>query len=45
MALLVRRSFVKLARFVPFDDPVLRQGRVPDLGRATLLQLLPIITP
>jgi len=45
MALLDRRSFVKLARFVPFDDPAVREGRVPQLGRATLRQLLPIITP
>ena len=45
MALLDRRSFVKLARFVPFDDPVVREGRVPELGRATLRQFLPIITP
>jgi hypothetical protein len=44
-ALLDRRSFVKLARFVPFDDPAVREGRVPDVGRATLRQLLPIITP
>jgi len=45
MALLDRRSFVKLARFVPFDDPVVQQGRVPEIGSATLRQLLPIITP
>ena len=45
MALLDRRSFVKLARFVPFDDPAVQQGRVPELGVATLRQLLPIITP
>src|SRR5881296_2654692 len=45
MALLDRRSFVKVARFVPFDDAVVLEGRVPDLGRATLRQLLPIITP
>src|SRR6266849_4042705 len=44
-ALLDRRSFVKLARFVPFDDPAVREGRVPAIGRATLRQLLPIITP
>jgi hypothetical protein len=43
-ALLDRRSFVKLARFVPFDDPAVRDGRVPELGRATLRQFLPIIT-
>ncbi len=44
-ALLDRRSFVKLARFVPFDHQVVREGRVPELGRATLRQFLPILTP
>jgi hypothetical protein len=44
MALLDRRSFVKLARFVPFEDPIVRAGRVPELGRATLRELLPVIT-
>ncbi len=44
-ALLDRRSFVKLARFVPFDHQVVREGRVPELGCATLRQLLPILTP
>ncbi len=45
MALLDRRSFVKLARFVPFDDPIVQQGRVPEAARATLHQVLPVITP
>jgi len=45
MALLDRRSFVKVARFVPFDHPTVREDRVPDLGRATLRQLLAVITP
>ncbi len=45
MALLDRRSFVKLARFAAFDHQVVREGRVPQLGRATLRQLLPVITP
>jgi hypothetical protein len=44
-ALLDRRSFVKLARFVPFDDRVVLEGRIPELGAATLRQLLPIVTP
>lgn len=44
-ALLDRRSFVKLARFVPFDDPAVLEGRIPELGAATLRQLLPVITP
>ena len=45
MALLDRRSFVKLARFVPFDHPTVQEGQVPEAGSATLRQLLPIITP
>jgi len=44
-ALLDRRSFVKLARFVPFDDPAVLEGRVPAIASATLRQLLPVITP
>lgn len=44
-ALLDRRTFVKLARFVPFDDPIVQQGRVPEIATTTLRQLLPIITP
>jgi hypothetical protein len=44
-ALLDRRSFVKLAWFVPFDDPIVQQGRVPEIAAATLRQLLPVITP
>jgi hypothetical protein len=44
-ALLDRRSFVKLARFVPFDDPAVREGRVSDTASATLRQFLPVITP
>ena len=45
MALLDRLSFVKLARFVPFDDPAVRDGRVPEAGAATFRRFLPVITP
>ena len=45
MALLDRRSFVKLARFVPFNDPAVLDGRVPETAVATLRQLLPVIAP
>jgi hypothetical protein len=45
VALLSDRSFLKLARFVPFDDPGVREGRVPEIGRDTLRLLLPIISP
>jgi hypothetical protein len=44
-ALLSNRSFVKLARFVPFDDPAVTTGRIPGIGRATMQDFLPIITP
>jgi len=44
-ALLDRRSFVKLARFVPFDDRVVLEGRIPETACATFRQLLPVITP
>jgi len=36
---------VKLARFVPFDDPIVLEGRVPGVGAATLRQILPVIMP
>jgi hypothetical protein len=44
-AVLSGRSFFKLARFVPPDDPAVRQGRLVELGRETLRSLLPIVTP
>jgi hypothetical protein len=44
VALLSNRSFVKLARFVSFDDPAFHQGRIVDVGRATLRDFLPVIT-
>src|SRR5439155_27126471 len=45
VALLSNRSFLKLSRFVSFDDPAFRQGRIVDIGRATLREFLPVITP
>jgi len=45
VALLSNRSFVKLARFVPFADPAVRSGRIAEIGRATMQDFLPIITP
>ena len=45
VALLSDRSFLKLARFVPFTDPAVTAGRVPEIGRLTLRDLLPVITP
>ena len=45
VALLSNRSFLKVARFVPFDDPAVASGRLDEIGRSTLRELLPIITP
>jgi hypothetical protein len=45
VALLSHRSFMKVARFVPFDDPALRDGRMVEIGRAALRDLLPVVTP
>ena len=45
VALLSNRSFLKLARFVSFDDPVVSAGKIVDVGRATLQDLIPGITP
>jgi len=45
VALLTNRSFIKLARFVPYDDPAVRAGRISELGRQTLRDFLPVITP
>jgi hypothetical protein len=45
VALLSNRSFVKLARFVPFSDPAVRSGRIAEIGHAIMQDFLPIITP
>ena len=45
VALLSNRSFLKLARFVPFDDPAVSAGKIVDVGRTTLQALVPVITP
>ena len=45
VALLSNRSFVKLARFVPCNDQAVAMGRIPEIGRATLRDFLPVITP
>lgn len=43
-AVLSSRSSFKVARFLPYDDPAVRAGRVVDVGREALRGLLPIIT-
>lgn len=43
-AVLSSRSSFKVARFLPYDDPAVRAGRVVEVGREALRGLLPIIT-
>ena len=44
-AVLSGRPFLKLARFVRLDDPMVREGRLAAIGRETVRALLPVITP
>ena len=45
VALLSHRSFLKLARFVPFNDVAVGAGHIPKIGCSALRDLLPVITP
>lgn len=42
-AVLSNRPFFKLARFVPMDDPIVRQGRLVQAGQEAFRALLPVI--
>ncbi len=42
-AVLSNRPFFKLARFVPMDDPVIREGRLAQAGQDAFRALLPVI--
>ena len=43
-AVLSHRPFFKLARFVPLDDPAVKDGRLADIGRESFRSVLPVIT-
>lgn len=43
-AVLAHRPFFKLARFVPFTDPSVQRGDVPQLAHQALRAVLPVIT-
>ncbi len=43
-AVLTERSFLKIVRFLPFTDPRILSGQVPDFSRETFHALLPIMT-
>jgi hypothetical protein len=42
-AVLSDRPFFKLARFVPMDDPIIRQGRLVQAAREAFVAMLPVI--
>ncbi len=44
-AILSGRSILKLSRFLPFDDPVIAEGRLPDAAHKAVQAWLPVITP
>jgi hypothetical protein len=43
-AVLAERSFVKIVRFLPFTDPRMQSGQLPEFSRETFQVILPIIT-
>ncbi|MFM8552588.1 MAG: hypothetical protein ACKOCD_09850 [Nitrospiraceae bacterium] len=44
-AVLTGRRFFKLARYVALDDPAVRDGLLPAVGRDVWRSLLPVISP
>jgi len=43
-AVLAERSFVKIVRFLPFTDPRIQSGQIPEFSRETFHAILPIVT-
>jgi hypothetical protein len=43
-AVLAERSFLKIVRFLPFTDPRILSGQMPEFSRETFRAILPIIT-
>ena len=43
-AVLAERSFVKIVRFLPCDDPRMQLGQIPEFSRETFRAILPIVT-
>ncbi len=42
-AVLAERSFLKIVRFLPFTDPRIQAGQVPEFSRETFRAILPIV--
>jgi hypothetical protein len=43
-AVLAERSFLKIVRFLPFNDPRIQSGQMPEFSRETFRAILPIVT-
>ena len=43
-AVVAERSFLKIVRFLPFTDPRIQSGQMPEFSRATFRAILPIVT-
>jgi hypothetical protein len=43
-AVLAERSFLKIVRFLPFTDPRIQSGQMPEFSRETFRAILPIVT-
>ena len=44
-AVIAERTFLKIVRFLPFTDPRIQSGRMPEFSRETFRAILPIVTP
>jgi len=44
-AVLAERTFLKIVRFLPFTDPRIQSGQMPEFSRETFRAILPIVTP
>ena len=43
-AVLAERTFLKIVRFLPFSDPRIQSGQMPEFSRETFRAILPIVT-
>ena len=43
-AVVAERSFLKIVRFLPFPDPRIQLGQMPEFSRETFRAILPIVT-
>jgi len=44
-AVLAERTFLKIVRFLPFTDPRIQSGQMPEFSREAFRAILPVVTP